>query len=42
MGSRIASDWVADYLKGMPSAVREITALAHAGVTIGLITYGEI
>lgn len=44
MGSLIDSDWVADYLKGMPSAVREITALARAGVTmtISLITYGEI
>lgn len=38
----IDSDWVADYLNGIPNAVREIASLARTGVAISLITYGEI
>ena len=42
MSHLIDSDWVADYLKGIPTAVQRVSTLANDGVAISLITYGEI
>jgi predicted nucleic acid-binding protein len=36
------SDWIADYLKGRPSAVAQLRALEPHGLAISLISYGEI
>ena len=38
----IDSDWLADHLKGIPSAVSLITSLIPDGIAISLITLGEI
>lgn len=38
----IDSDWVIDYLKGMPQAITLLRALAYDGAAISLITYGEV
>jgi len=38
----VDSDWVADYLNGVPRAVSLLTSFATDGLAISLITYGEI
>jgi tRNA(fMet)-specific endonuclease VapC len=38
----IDSDVVADYLKGVPQAVQQISAFVRGGIAISIITYGEI
>jgi len=38
----IDSDWVIDYLKGIPRAIALLRALVYEGAAISLITYGEI
>lgn len=38
----IDTDWVIDYLKGTEGAGRLLDPLAHDGIAISLITYGEI
>ena len=38
----IDTDWVIDYLKGIPRAIVLLRALAYEGAAISLITYGEI
>jgi tRNA(fMet)-specific endonuclease VapC len=38
----INTDWVIDYLKGRPEAGRLIDPLVEKGISISLITYGEI
>ncbi len=39
----IDSDWVIDYLKGKPAAVRLLQALATTDtIAISIITYGEV
>jgi tRNA(fMet)-specific endonuclease VapC len=38
----VDSDWVADYLKGRQQATTLLTALADEGLTISLVTFGEI
>ena len=42
MSYLVDTDWVADYLKGKPSIVETLQALASAGLAVSLITYGEI
>jgi tRNA(fMet)-specific endonuclease VapC len=36
------TDWVIDYLKGREPAVTLLDSLVHKGLSISLITYGEI
>ncbi len=38
----IDSDVVADYLKGIPLAVQQVSAIARSDIGISIITYGEI
>jgi tRNA(fMet)-specific endonuclease VapC len=38
----IDSDWVADYLKGRTPAVHLLDSLFPAGLSISIITFGEI
>jgi tRNA(fMet)-specific endonuclease VapC len=38
----IDSDWVADYLKGYRAAVQLLTGLPPDGLSISIITYGEV
>lgn len=42
MSYLVDTDRVADYLKGRPDAVDQLTALAPEGMSISLVTYGEI
>lgn len=42
MSYLIDSDWVAEYLKGRERARRVLTSIARDGLTISIITYGEI
>lgn len=42
MNYLIDSDWVAEYLKGRVEARRLLQALMPDGLTISIITYGEI
>ena len=38
----VDTDWVVEYLKGKPSVVETLRALASDGLAVSLITYGEI
>jgi tRNA(fMet)-specific endonuclease VapC len=38
----VDTDWVADYLKGRQQAVQLLNGLAPQGLSISLITFGEI
>jgi tRNA(fMet)-specific endonuclease VapC len=38
----VDTDWVANYLKGRHPFVQRLGALAHEGLAISIITYGEI
>lgn len=42
MSYLVDTDWVIDYLKGVDAAARLLDSLAHEGLAISLITYGEI
>jgi tRNA(fMet)-specific endonuclease VapC len=42
MSYLVDSDWVADWLKGRPSAIELLNTLSQDGLAISLITYGEI
>jgi tRNA(fMet)-specific endonuclease VapC len=42
MSYLVDTDWVIDYLKGVSTAVHLLDSLAHEGLYISLITYGEI
>ena len=42
MSYLVDSDYVADWLKGRPDAVRLLTTLRTDGLAISVITYGEI
>jgi tRNA(fMet)-specific endonuclease VapC len=38
----VDTDWVADWLMGKPGAVDLLTSLGDDGLSISIITYGEI
>lgn len=42
MSYLVDTDWVVSYLKGRPDAVKLLTSLSAQGLSISLITYGEI
>jgi tRNA(fMet)-specific endonuclease VapC len=42
MSYLVDTDRVASYLNGRPDAVALLTSLRHEGLTISIITYGEI
>ena len=42
MSYLVDSDWVADYLKGRPSAVQLLNSLFRDGISISIITFAEI
>lgn len=42
MNYLVDTDMVVDYLKGKPKAVEHLTSLLDQGLSISIITYGEI
>src|SRR5215207_6438952 len=42
MNYLIDTDWIVDYLKGKQPTVQLLDSLAHSGIAISLISYGEI
>lgn len=38
----VDSDWIVDYLKGREEAVDLLHGLAHQGLSISVISYGEV
>ena len=42
MSYLVDTDWVVDYLKGRPDAVELLQSLAPEGLSMSIITYGEI
>ena len=38
----VDTDWVVDYLKGRPNALALLDSLFHEGLSISIITFGEV
>ncbi len=38
----VDSDYIADYLVAKPDATKRLSSLAHDGISISLVTVGEI